>query len=63
MPATVTTRRFNVEEYHRMAEACLLHPAERVELIEGGIVQMAAIGSRRAGHRPRPALPRHRARP
>jgi Uma2 family endonuclease len=48
MPATVTTRRFNVEEYHRMAEAGVLHPAERVELIEGEIVQMAAIGSRHA---------------
>jgi Uma2 family endonuclease len=48
MPATVTTRRFNVEEYHRMAEAGVLHPAERVELIEGEIVQMASIGSRHA---------------
>jgi len=48
MPASVTTRRFNVEEYHRMAEAGVLHPAERVELIEGEIVQMAAIGSRHA---------------
>lgn len=48
MPATLTTRRFSVEEYHRMAEAGVFHPAERVELIEGEVVRMAAIGSRHA---------------
>lgn len=48
MPATVTTRRFTVDEYHRMAEAGVFHPFERVELIEGEIVQMAAIRSRHA---------------
>lgn len=48
MPATVTTRRFSVEEYHRMAEAGVLQHGERVELIDGKIVQMAAIGSRHA---------------
>jgi Uma2 family endonuclease len=48
MPATLTTRRFNVDEYYRMAEVGILDPAERVELIEGEIVRMAAIGSRHA---------------
>lgn len=48
MQATLTTRRFNVHEYHRMAEAGILDPTERVELIEGEIVRMAVIGSRHA---------------
>ncbi len=40
-------RLFTVEEYHRMGEAGILGDDERVELIEGEIVQMAPIG---AGH-------------
>jgi Uma2 family endonuclease len=42
-------RLFTVEEYHRMAEAGVLGPDERVELIEGEIIQMAPIGPRHAG--------------
>lgn len=42
----VTRRRFTVHEYHRMAEAGILHEDDRVELIEGELVEMAAIGSR-----------------
>jgi Uma2 family endonuclease len=38
-------RRFTVEEYHRMGEAGILREDERVELIEGDIVQMNPIGS------------------
>ena len=37
-------RRFTVEEYHRMAEAGILHESDRVELIEGEVVQMTPIG-------------------
>jgi Uma2 family endonuclease len=36
--------RFSVDQYHRMAEAGVFHPEERVELIEGVIVEMAPIG-------------------
>ena len=43
-----TQRLFTVEEYHRMAEAGILHEDDRVELIAGKIIQMAAIGSRYA---------------
>ena len=45
----VPRRLFSVEEYHRMAEAGILGEDERVELIEGEIVQMAPIGPRHAG--------------
>ncbi len=42
----VTRRLFTVHDYHRMAEAGILHEDDRVELIEGELVEMAAIGSR-----------------
>lgn len=45
----VPRRLFTVEEYHRMAEAGILGADERIELIEGEIVQMAPIGPRHAG--------------
>jgi Uma2 family endonuclease len=47
--ATLTTRRFTVDEYYRMAEIGILREGERVELIEGEIVRMAAIGSEHSG--------------
>jgi hypothetical protein len=44
----VTRRRFTVHDYHRMGEAGILHEDDRVELIEGDIVEMTSIGSRHA---------------
>ena len=45
----LSRRLFTVDEYHRMAEAGILGEDERVELIEGEIVQMAPIGPRHIG--------------
>jgi Uma2 family endonuclease len=39
----------NVEQYYRMAEAGVLAPDARVELIEGEIIELAPIGSGHAG--------------
>jgi len=38
---TLEQRRFTVEEYHRLAEAGVLAPGERVELIRGVIREMS----------------------
>ena len=38
--------RFTVHDYHRMGGTGILHEDDRVELIEGEIVEMAAIGTR-----------------
>lgn len=42
---TVAVRRLSVQDYHQMAESGILHPDERVELLEGQIIQMAAKGT------------------
>ncbi len=48
LPAEVVRHRFTVEEYHKMAEAGLLSEDDRVELIDGEIVEMTPIGWRHA---------------
>ncbi len=42
------TRKFNVNEYHKMAETGILTPEDRVELIRGEIIPMASIGLKHA---------------
>lgn len=46
MTTSVATHRFTVADYYRMAEAGILGEDDRVELIDGEIVDMAPIGSR-----------------
>ncbi len=46
MPAR---HRLNVDDYHRMAEAGILSEDDRVELIDGDLIDMAPIGQGHAG--------------
>lgn len=41
----ISHRRFTVEEFHRMGETGILRDDDRVELLDGQIIQMAPIGS------------------
>lgn len=42
--AHLTLRLWRIDEYYRMAETGILDPEERVELIEGQVIRMAAKG-------------------
>lgn len=44
MSVGVLRRRFTVDEYHRMVDAGILHPDDRVELLDGEVVQMSPKG-------------------
>lgn len=46
MPTETAKKLFTVDEYHRMGEAGILGPEERLELIDGEIIQMSPIGHR-----------------
>lgn len=47
LPAQTRRRRFDVHQYHRMAEAGILDEDDHVELIDGEIVEMVAVGGGR----------------
>ncbi len=49
MSVQVVRRHFTVEDFYRMAEAGILKEDDRVELIEGEVVEMSPIGSRHSG--------------
>lgn len=48
MQTEIIKKRFTVDEYHRMGEAGIFGPEERVELIDGEILEMSPIGQRHA---------------
>ena len=49
MAATLQRHLFTVADYHRLGEAGVLGEDDRVELIDGDIVEMSPIGSSHAG--------------
>ena len=46
MALEITRRLFDVDDYHRMAEAGILSEDDRVELIDGEIIAMTPVGPR-----------------
>lgn len=49
MAVQIPRRVWTADEYHQMAKAGILSEDDRVELIDGEIVEMSPIGSRHAG--------------
>lgn len=49
MQIETTKKLFTVEEYYRMAEAGIFNEDDRVELIDGEIIEMSPIGNRHLG--------------
>src|SRR5947199_8619062 len=49
MGMPLSARRFSVDEYHRMAQAGLFDEDDRIELLDGQIVEMSPIGPGHAG--------------
>jgi Uma2 family endonuclease len=46
MPVEISKRRFTVDDYHRMGQSGILSEDDRVELVDGEVVTMSAIGPR-----------------
>ena len=49
LQAEVRRHRLTVDDFHRMGEAGIFRADERVELIDGEVIDMAPIGSNHAG--------------
>ena len=50
MSVQLLRRKFTVEQFHKMAESGILNEDDRVELIRGEIIEMAAIGTKHAAY-------------
>ncbi len=50
MTVQLLRRKFTVEQFHKMAESGILNEDDRVELIRGEIIEMAAIGTKHAAY-------------
>jgi Uma2 family endonuclease len=48
MSVQIARRHFNINEYYRMTDAGILSEGDRVELIDGEVVEMSSIESRHA---------------
>ena len=46
MPVCAPTRRFTVQEYHRLGEVGILQEDDRIELLNGELVLLSAVGIR-----------------
>ena len=46
---TPSTHHLSVDDFHKLGEAGILHEDDRVELIEGALIDMAPIGAGHAG--------------
>lgn len=49
MSVQIARRAFSVTDYYRMTESGILSEADRVELLDGEVIEMSPIGSRHAG--------------
>jgi Uma2 family endonuclease len=48
MAVQLVTYRFTAQDYHRMADAGIFHEDDRLELLQGGIVEMPPVGPEHA---------------
>ena len=48
MSVQIARRSFTVDQYYRMAEVGILSEDDRVELLDGEVIEMSPIGSRHA---------------